>query len=71
MNLVRQQFDFFNGFRVTMRPPSVPCKFGVYINTAINEYEHFVGHLVDTETERKSDWVQYEVPLNLMVNNNV
>ena len=51
-----------------MRPPAVPCKVGVHINTSIKEYEHFVGNLVDTENPRK-EWVQYEIPLAIMSNN--
>lgn len=77
LNLVKQQFDYFNGFRITMRKPAYPCKFGVHINTAIKEYEHFVGHLLDTSTttgdanSQSNEWVEYELPLNLMVNNQI
>lgn len=62
-----------------MRRPAYPCKFGVHVNTAIKEYEHFVGHLVDTPAPtgdeqlatESGDWIQYELPLNLMVNNQI
>ena len=57
-----------------MRQPCYPCKFGVHINTAISEYEHFIGHLVDTEPDSSllsSEWREYEIPLNLMVNSQI
>ena len=48
INLVQQTFDWYNGFRITMRRPTYPCKFGVYILTSFsNEVEHFCGHIVD------------------------
>ena len=48
INLVTKDFDYFNGFRITMRRPEYPCKFGIYLSTNLKEYEHFVAHLVDT-----------------------
>ena len=48
LNLVYRDYDIYNGFRITMRKPQFPCKFGAHINTGISEYEHYVGHLVDT-----------------------
>ena len=57
-----------------MRQPSHSCKFGVHLNTGIREYEHFVAHLVDTtpetiNTDKPQEWVEYEIPIWLMVNN--
>ena len=76
LNLVQRNFDWFNGFRITMRRPEHPCKFGVHINTSVAEYEHFVGHLVDlvateTDASSKESWVEYELPLSLMVNSKI
>ena len=47
VNLVQSHFDWYNGFRITMRRPTHPCKFGVYVVTSISEVEHFCGHLID------------------------
>ena len=52
-----------------MRKPSFPCKLGVHINTGISEFEHFVGHLADIDDSSNKDWVSYEIPISLMVNN--
>ena len=72
LSLVRQQFDVYNGFRITMRKPRYPCKFGVHLNTAIREFEHFVGHLVDTDpSAEEGEWVEYEIPINRMVNSQI
>jgi hypothetical protein len=55
--LVKQEFDGFNGLRVTMKPPQYPCKFGLHIKVSIgNEYEQFVGHILDTSSLNKSEW---------------
>jgi hypothetical protein len=67
INLVIKQFEYFNGFRITMMQPSYPVKFGAYIETSLKEYEHFVGHLVDTSSEPRL--VTYEIPVALMMNN--
>lgn len=69
LNLVQKSFEYFNGFRIVMLRPNHPIKFGVYIQTSLKEYEHFVGHIVDTEGS--SEWVSYEIPLSLMINNNI
>ena len=38
--LLKQEFDMFNGMRITMRPPPYPCKVGLHIKMSIgNEYE--------------------------------
>ena len=34
-------------FKLVMIKPQYPVKFGVYIQTSLKEYEHFVGHIVD------------------------
>lgn len=47
LNLVKKEFEFFNGFRVTMEQPTYPVKFGVYLESNLKEYEHFVGHILD------------------------
>ena len=55
-----------------MRRPTYPCKFGAHINTAVSEYEHFVGHLLDVVPQgspEAHEWVEYEIPISLMVNN--
>jgi len=48
INLIQKNFEYFNGFRVVMRRPTHPMKLGVYIQTSLREYEHFVAHIVDT-----------------------
>ena len=69
-DLVRKEFNYFNGIRVLMRKPTHPCKIGVYINTALSEYEYFVGHVVDIDPSPDPlAWVEYEIPINLMINN--
>jgi len=52
-----------------MLRPNFPVKFGVYLKTSLKEYEHFVAHIVDTSAE--AEIVQYEIPVQLMVNNNI
>ena len=71
INLIQKSFDYFNGFRILMKRPKHPLKFGVYIQTNLKEYEHFVAHIVDTDFQNNDEWVSYEIPLNLMINNNV
>jgi hypothetical protein len=44
-------------------------KFGVYLKTSLKEYEHFVAHIVDTGAG--SETVSYEIPVSLMVNDNI
>ena len=66
---MKKSYDLFNGFRVVMRRPQHPVKLGVYIETSLKEYEHFVAHIVDTGTDE--EWVSYEIPINLMINNNI
>ena len=53
-----------------MRRPNFPCKFGIHINTSLKEYEHFVGHLLDTGND-DGEWVEYEIPIQNMVNNRI
>lgn len=31
-----------------MRKPQYPLKVGIYVQTMFREYEHFIGHIVDT-----------------------
>ena len=69
IELCLEQFEDFNGFRVTMRPPANPCKLGIYLQTNLSEYEHFIGHLLDTGSETPQEWVDYEIPVRLMVHN--
>ena len=76
VNLFKINYEYFNGFRIRMEKPSYPCKFGVYIQTNLKEYEHFVGHLSDTNQSSSRndggiDWVDYEIPLWLMINDRV
>ena len=41
--LMKQEYDDFNGIRVTMRPPMHPCKLGVHLKVSIgNDHELFV-----------------------------
>ena len=57
-----------------MKQPSYPVRFGGYFNTNLRENEHFIGHLLDTRGESdgvSGDWVQYEIPIPLMINNAV
>jgi hypothetical protein len=69
LNLVKQNFEHFNGFRITLIRPRYPLKFGVYLKTSLKEYEHFVAHIVDTGAG--SETVSYEIPVSLMVNDNI
>jgi hypothetical protein len=72
INLVTKDFDYFNGFRITMRQPEYPCKLGVFLSTNLKEYEHFVAHLVDVAPPvegQEAPFVEYEIPLRLMVHN--
>eukprot|EP00351_Strombidinopsis_sp_SopsisLIS2011_P004817 CAMPEP_0116883292 /NCGR_PEP_ID=MMETSP0463-20121206/15796_1 /TAXON_ID=181622 /ORGANISM="Strombidinopsis sp, Strain SopsisLIS2011" /LENGTH=49 /DNA_ID=CAMNT_0004537875 /DNA_START=387 /DNA_END=536 /DNA_ORIENTATION=+ len=49
-----------------MKKPTHAAKFGAYIETSMNEYEHFVGHLVDSHSDKDDlgdNWVQYEIPV--------
>lgn len=46
-------------------------KFGIYFNTMFNEYEHYIGHLVDTSPTPAPGWQVYEIPINLMINSRV
>lgn len=73
INLVQKSYEYFNGFRIVMIKPKYPVKFGVYIQTNLKEYEHFVGHIVDVAgpSEPQSEWVSYEIPISLMINNNI
>ena len=74
INLMQKNFEYFNGFRVVMRRPQHPVKLGVYLETSLKEYEHFVAHIVDTTKPLdplSEEWVSYEIPINLMVNNNI
>lgn len=70
IDLIRKQFDYYNGFRILMRKPTYPCKLGVHVCTNLNEYEYFVGHLIDIDSSDNPEaWVEYEIPISLMVNN--
>jgi hypothetical protein len=66
MNIVKHNYDYFNGFRITMRRPIYPCKFGIYMQTNLKEYEHYVGHILDTGPS-SPEFVEYEIPVKLMV----
>ncbi len=52
-----------------MRQPLYPLKFGVYIKTSLKEFEHFTGLILDTGDSGKL--VSYELPINLMINDNI
>jgi hypothetical protein len=69
LNLIQKNYEYFNGFRIQMRQPKHPVKFGVYVSTSLKEYEHFVAHIVDTGDS--NELRTYEIPINLMVNNNI
>ena len=49
INLVKTWFDNCNGFRIKMRRPTYPVKFGVYLQTNLKEYEHYTAYLLDTK----------------------
>ena len=55
INLAKVTYEHFNGFRIRMEKPKHPCKFGVYIQTNLKEYEHFVGHIVDTTPQESPE----------------
>jgi hypothetical protein len=67
INLVLKQYEYFNGFRITMMQPTFPVKFGCWLETNLKEYEHFVGHIVDTTSEPRL--MTYELPISSMMNN--
>lgn len=53
-HLVKKDYDWFNGFRITMRRPPLACKFGAYIVTSFSEVEHYSGHIVDVKSRNHS-----------------
>lgn len=64
--LIKQEFDHFNGMRITMRPPMHPCKVGIHLRVSIgNEHEHFVGHIMDTNNPNPGEFQSYELPISL------
>ena len=70
--LHKSEYDMFNGLRIKMKPPQYPCKLGLHIKVSIgNEYELFVGHILDTENPRPNEWQSYEIPINNLHNDMV
>jgi hypothetical protein len=41
LGLFQNNFLYFNGLRIVMKPPQHPCKLGLYISVNIKEYEHY------------------------------
>ena len=41
LSLLQGTFMYFNGLRITMKPPSYPCKLGIYVQVSVKEYEHY------------------------------
>lgn len=70
VNLMKSEYQLYNGFRITMKPPKVPVKFGAHFVTNLYEVEHFVAHILDDQNPSE-EWVQYEIPVPLMINNQV
>ena len=65
--MVKQEYDGFNGLKITMRPPPYPCKVGLHVRVSIgNEHEEYVGHILDTQSESPDKWQDYELPLSLL-----
>jgi hypothetical protein len=65
--LIKQEFDHYNGIRITMRPPKHPCKVGIHLKVSIaNEHELFVGHIMDTNNPNPSEFQKYELPISLL-----
>ena len=55
--LCKHYYSHMNGIRVTMRPPSYPTKIGLNIKVAMGqEFEHYVGHIVDTKNPNPERW---------------
>jgi hypothetical protein len=52
-NLSLVQFENWNGLRFTMRKPMYPCKVGLILRTGLNEYDHYVGHILDVDTRQR------------------
>ena len=46
LSLFQTEFMYFNGLRITMKPPSHPCKLGLYLATNFKEYEHYTVNSV-------------------------
>ena len=52
MYLFKKEFYMYNGIRITMRPPTHPCKLGLHIKISIgSEYEHFAVSLKEVLIE--------------------
>jgi hypothetical protein len=48
-HLSKKEYYMYNGLRITMKPPTHPCKVGIHLKVNFgSEYEHFVGYIVDT-----------------------
>jgi len=67
-DLVQHKFTYFNGFRVTMRPPALPCRFGIVIEHSLRNFDYFQAHIIDTNNQEKESFISYEIPVRLMVN---
>ena len=72
-----QQFENWNGLKLTMRRPIYPCKVGLYLKTGMNDYDHYVGHILDVDTRPRKEipgeepFVEYEIPIEMMVHDSI
>ena len=60
-----------------MRKPVYPCKFGLYLKTGMNDYDHYVAHIVDIDSRPRQSipddepYVEYEIPIELMIHDSI
>jgi hypothetical protein len=60
-----------------MRKPIYPCKIGLYLKTGLNDYSHYVGHVLDVDTRprqsipQEEPYVEYEIPIMMMVHDSI
>ena len=60
-----------------MRKPVYPCKVGLYLKTNLNDYDHYVGHILDVDTRPRQSipeeepYVEYEIPIMMMVHDSI
>lgn len=50
LSLFQASFQYFNGLRIVMKPPSYPCKLGIYVQVSLKEYEHYVVRKIRVTT---------------------
>lgn len=54
LSMFQNNFMYFNGIRILMKPPMHPCKLGLYLNVTVKEYEHFTVRWFHSTSHRDS-----------------